>query len=839
MNQSQLRSCCFLLSFFLASAVATGSTLPKQFHKRDRKTLKLSFNPTLNKPNKKKLTGQLLVEQYLKDEAKNLDIPKDLSNLRLTKVKQSLTGFHFHFQQMQDEIPVAKGGITVSINKQKDRVTQIYNNTFPTKIAKARLRSIISDEQAYDIAWQALKVHGQLIELPRIETIFVWNQNQLERQIKVTLTVTAPYGSWNVFINPFDSKVISFQDNRLTRKPKQAFNPTFYQGPITDRVREFKRIQALEKANKHLDRQILAVADIPTKVFDPDPRTTLNNPDLEDDSDTSMFDGAYFDRILRDVSFDGNKYSLKGPYVQIIDYDPPTAEPHQTETPSWNFKRGENPFNEAMTYFHIDQSQRYIQSLGFKGETGIQELSVEVDANGANGDDNSYFQPSSNRLSFGHGCVDDNEDADVILHEYGHAIQASINSDWIGGDTGAMGEGFGDYWAASYSISVNEGRDYFPNQIFTWDGHGNQNSCWNGRIMNALAARYDHQRNYGAHATIDGGFQSDELWSTPLFQSLLELVDLGIPREDVDKIVLQSHFGLGADLKMRDMALATLNAADNLFPNGPHRDVLYKHFIRHEILEVPAPDIILGSVALKEPTNGFFDPGDTLDLEFNLINQGDLEANNIEILIDSPNSNVSIQHEAIALSTLSPGSQVPITVPVKVELAAAMVCGTSFRINFNISHDGDIPVPPQAKDYMVGQPIGVNYTNSEAIEIPDNDPNGAISTITISEEGFLTTSNLKVRVQIAHTYSGDLQLTLTNPSGDQVIIQDRVGSSSDDIRGTFPDTLTLSNPWDLFYGQALQGSWTLKVEDQAQQDVGTIESWGLEDIVRYECQSNQ
>jgi hypothetical protein len=136
-----------------------------------------------------------------------------------------------------------------------------------------------------------------------------------------------------------------------------------------------------------------------------------------------------------------------------------------------------------MTYFHIDQNQRYIQSLGFTGGAGIQDGRIDADSDGVNGADDSHYVPSTNIVAFGHGCVDDNEDADVILHEYGHAIQHDINPNWSGGDTGAMGEGFGDYWAGSYSYSTTNGPSFHPEWAFTWDGH---NNCWDGRVMNRL-----------------------------------------------------------------------------------------------------------------------------------------------------------------------------------------------------------------------------------------------------------------------------------------------------------------------------------------------------------------
>ena len=55
-------------------------------------------------------------------------------------------------------------------------------------------------------------------------------------------------------------------------------------------------------------------------------------------------------------------------------------------------------------------------------------------------------------LRFGKGGVDDAEDAEVILHEYGHAIQDSQSRRLRRSEeAGAIGEGFGDYWAATVS----------------------------------------------------------------------------------------------------------------------------------------------------------------------------------------------------------------------------------------------------------------------------------------------------------------------------------------------------------------------------------------------------
>jgi hypothetical protein len=234
-----------------------------------------------------------------------------------------------------------------------------------------------------------------------------------------------------------------------------------------------------------------------------------------------------------------------------------------------------------MTYLHIDRSIRYIESLGFTGSKVIFPKSLQVDANAVNGQDNSYYSPSSRSLAFGHGGVDDNEDSEVILHELGHAIHHHINSSWNGGDTGAMGEGFGDYWAASYTVTTDGGMDTNPNWVFKWDGH---NSFWPGRKLDATSLRYNPRRTYGAHSPTDDGGESDELWSTPVFQAFLELYKAGVPKADIDKIILEAHFGLGSGVKMPQMATSIVKTAKMLFPNNDYDQVFMKHFKLMNIL---------------------------------------------------------------------------------------------------------------------------------------------------------------------------------------------------------------------------------------------------------------
>ena len=111
-----------------------------------------------------------------------------------------------------------------------------------------------------------------------------------------------------------------------------------------------------------------------------------------------------------------------------------------------------------MAYFHIDRAQAYVQALGFTNVLN-RPIRANVDAPipgppTEDGQDNSFFDLLTGELTFGTGCADDAEDAETIVHEYGHAIQeAQVPGFPAGADAGAIGEGFGDYFASALSAT--------------------------------------------------------------------------------------------------------------------------------------------------------------------------------------------------------------------------------------------------------------------------------------------------------------------------------------------------------------------------------------------------
>ncbi|MFZ5635763.1 MAG: M4 family metallopeptidase [Pseudomonadota bacterium] len=108
------------------------------------------------------------------------------------------------------------------------------------------------------------------------------------------------------------------------------------------------------------------------------------------------------------------------------------------------------------------------------------------------------------------------------------------------------------------------------------------------------------------------------------------------------------------------------------------------------------------------------------------------------------------------------------------------------------------------------------YTNTT--DYPINDNATVDSPITVSGRTGNAPSNASVTVAIVHTYQGDLKVDLVAPDGTLYNIHNRTGGSADNINKTV--TLNLSS-------EALNGTWKLRVNDNANADTGRIDSWSV------------
>jgi subtilisin-like proprotein convertase family protein/subtilisin family serine protease len=118
----------------------------------------------------------------------------------------------------------------------------------------------------------------------------------------------------------------------------------------------------------------------------------------------------------------------------------------------------------------------------------------------------------------------------------------------------------------------------------------------------------------------------------------------------------------------------------------------------------------------------------------------------------------------------------------------------------------------------------VRQASTPVLQIPDNSPAGVRDTLRFPDS--MVAGSVKVTVDITHTYIGDLRLTLTAPSGTTVVLHDRNGGRTQNLRKTFDtnNTPALTS----LTGQLIQGNWTLWVQDLAAIDTGLLNRWEVE-----------
>ncbi len=116
------------------------------------------------------------------------------------------------------------------------------------------------------------------------------------------------------------------------------------------------------------------------------------------------------------------------------------------------------------------------------------------------------------------------------------------------------------------------------------------------------------------------------------------------------------------------------------------------------------------------------------------------------------------------------------------------------------------------------------FESSPNKNIPDENMIGIQDTIDVNKSGRL--EGVQVSLDITHTWVGDLEVRLTAPDGNSVLLHNRTGSNQQNIQQSydFNNHAALAS----FKGSTINGRWVLQVRDLAGQDVGQLNQWGLQ-----------
>ncbi len=511
--------------------------------------------------------------KFLSEHFKLFKMKESLEDLIFLRKTDSLGGCHVVFQQAFSELPVHNAFTSVHMDK-NNRINKIDVCYHPGLFVEMPVEGV-SQEDAIRIAVDTLKGEQRLAKEVFAEQIIYPKQNRYHVAWEIGVPLINPIEDWHVFID-------------------------FKTGNILDIV------EALLKASGR------------GRVFIPNPVVALKDRGLTAESEIP--DRAYSTVVLKEI--DGSGY-LRGKYVDTCNTPNRAKEPDL----SFNYKRQDPRFKEVMAYYHVDTAQRYIQSLGF---TNLCNKTIKVNVHG-DFVDNSFYNHDTKELTFGTWYIDDAEDADIILHEYCHAIlDEQVPGFGLTWNSCPIAEGFGDFFAACFFAEINDG--FNRECIGDWNGIGKIGDC---------VSRVDSKKHYpDDFLGLDSCDRDGEIWSASLWNIYLQMGGASrikakrlVARDSAIRLVIESNFNLNLNSRFEDAADAVIIADKNIY-NGANEHLIREVFVRRGIL---FPLVKVEMQARVEPYA--VKAGNILAFSINATNAGEVTWKRAKIVISIHDEN--------------------------------------------------------------------------------------------------------------------------------------------------------------------------------------------------------
>jgi len=468
-------------------------------------------------PGSRAAQGRAAVDEFLARNAAALGLRGDLGDLEVVEEKRGLGSTRVRYRQRLLGLPVHESDI--SVNQSFDgQVWTVYSDYLSLSAGKASpdIGSAAAEELARVAAGIAALREPATSEL-------VWFKaggGRAKLAWRMTLYASEPLGDFLTLVDAGSGEIL-LQENRIAFETGHGMS------------------------------------------YRPNPVQASGNPGLEDGGDASS---AALDAERLQVSLlglDPGIGTLKGEFADLVSLagglDAPDAdEPSRV----YNYDRSDDRFEQVVVYDTIDSIQRYFHALGFDDDVGpvngIRDFPTSAHAHWSAAEQ-SFYSTADDAIHFGDGGVDDAEDADIVAHEYGHAVQHDQNACWGGGEMGAMGEGFSDYLAASFFAESGD-PDY---QLSHAACVGEWDASVEAAGFPSCLRRVDTDKMYPGDLV--GAVHADgEIWSRVLWD-----LRAALGGTTADRLILEHHFTLPCSAGMADAALelvvgdAILNAGNN------------------------------------------------------------------------------------------------------------------------------------------------------------------------------------------------------------------------------------------------------------------------------------
>ena len=243
----------------------------------------------------------------------------------------------------------------------------------------------------------------------------------------------------------------------------------------------------------------------------------------------------------------------------------------------------------------------------------------------------------------------------------------------------------------------------------------------------------------------------------------------------------------------------------------------------------------VGPFIVTSPTlNASFDSGATQTITWNVAGTtaNGINTANVNILISTDGGTT---FTTLLANTPNDGSQV-VTMPSTPAVNCRILIEAVGNIFYAVS-------PNFSLGYTVVTQCDT-YTNSTVLNIPDGlgaNVYGAVVSNTINVPATGNISQVRIGLNVSHTYPQDLQIAINHPDATQVFAWNRACAGNDNFNVTLEDgapaftcvanmtgTFSPSAPLAAFNGKPSNGTWTLLARDGYNDDTGQINSWFVE-----------
>jgi len=650
---------------------------------------------------------------------------------RLRSVKQGKAITRLDYDQLYRGLRVIDGRLVLTVDG-AGSVRSLCSSLQPLVGTSTRRSStMIASEEAITAAMQGLRI--QSVRSPASAERAIWSANGTPKEIwEVRIPASQPLGDFRVLVDA--------ETGHLLRK-----------------------------------WDFLCHADGVGLVFDPNPIVTMKDFTLCDlgNAPDAVPQEAYKTVTLRDIDSSGY---LSGPYVNVIGVADRAWEPEL----KYLYDRSDSWFEQVMVYYHIDRSHRYLTSLGYDS---VANFPLTAIANN-HPEDQSFYSDYLRRVTFGTGGVDDAEDADIILHEYGHVIQHDQIPEFGSIDESiCLGEGFADYWAFT-----NDTDGTFHHELIgEWDATSYSDTD------PPYLRRVDEDLRYPDDLV--GEFHEDgRIWSRSLYG-----IWNSLGKTVADTLVLESHFTLGPDASMFEGAQA-IYEADRILYEGAHLEVLFRLFDQRGLAATTLSKTHINTLA-----------GESVVVPYSRAILGGSAQFRWEQISGPFPLNFVVTDESLSFTAPE---------PPEGTLMSDLVFRLFAEQNGNPLSHNDLTVTVFGDGVLFDAP-------DNPVSIPDDYDKGVTRTVYFSGTG--PVSQILLYVDVDHTYRGDLRVELTSPLGTRCTLVPASSKPGKDLEVLFYANKTTTDLTEIrsFLGEEAHGTWKLTITDTAEADTGTLQRWAL------------